>query len=176
MAHTYSSLYNIPTTGLRFFTVYGPWGRPDMAAFLFTKAIMENKPIDVYNFGNMKRDFTYVTDIVEGIFRLIKKIPFPNNKWNGEKPDPSSSFAPYKLYNIGNNHPVELSNFIEILEECIGKKAKKNLLPMQPGDVYETYADVEDLMRDVGFKPQTDIKTGLEKFVKWYKEYYNLTK
>lgn len=175
MAHTYSNLYNIPTTGLRFFTVYGPWGRPDMAAFLFTKAIIENKPIDVYNHGNMRRDFTYIDDIVEGIFRLIPKIPSSNKTWQGEKPDPSSSFAPYRIYNIGNNQPVELTKFIEILEECVGKKANKNLLPMQPGDVYETYADVEDLMKDAGFKPKTDIKTGLEKFVKWYKEYHSLT-
>ena len=175
MAHTYSNLYKIPVTGLRFFTVYGPWGRPDMAAFLFTKAIIENKPIDVYNYGNMKRDFTYIDDIVEGISRLIQKIPSPNNNWSGENPDPSSSFAPYKLYNIGNNQPVELSRFIEILEECIGKKAKKNLLPMQPGDVYETFADVEDLMRDIGFKPETNIQKGLNNFVSWYKEYYNIS-
>jgi UDP-glucuronate 4-epimerase len=174
MAHTYSSLYNIPVTGLRFFTVYGPWGRPDMAAFLFTKAIIEDKPIDVFNFGNMKRDFTYVDDIVEGIFRLIPKIPSPNKEWRGEKPDPSSSFAPYRLYNIGNNHPVELSRFIEILEECLGKKANKNLLPMQPGDVYETFADVDDLKNDIGFKPQTDIKDGLKNFVDWYRGYYNV--
>ena len=175
MAHTYSSLYNIPTTGLRFFTVYGPWGRPDMAAFLFTKAIIENRPIDVFNYGNMKRDFTYIDDIVEGIFRLITKVATPNNNWSGDDPDPSSSFAPYKLYNIGNNQPVELSKFIEILEDLIGKKANKNFLPMQPGDVYETYADVENLIRDVGFKPKTDLKKGLENFVAWYKEYYRIS-
>ena len=173
MAHTYSNLYNIPTTGLRFFTVYGPWGRPDMAAFIFTKAITEEKPIDVYNYGNMKRDFTYIDDIIEGIFRLITKVATPNNSWSGENPDPSSSFAPYRLYNIGNNQPVELSEFIEILEKCIGKKANRNLLPMQQGDVYETFADTEDLMNLVGFKPKTDVKQGLKKFVNWYKEYYN---
>ena len=172
MAHTYSNLYKIPVTGLRFFTVYGPWGRPDMAAFLFTKAMFEGKQIDVYNYGNMKRDFTYIDDIVEGIFRLIKKIPCPNIEWNGKKPDPSSSFASYRVYNIGNNEPIELLKFIEILENCIGKKTNKNLLPMQPGDVYETFADVDDLYKDVGFKPKTDIKKGLENFVDLYREYY----
>ena len=172
MAHTYSNLYGLPVTGLRFFTVYGPWGRPDMAAFLFTKAIMEGMPIDVFNYGNMRRDFTFIDDIVEGIFRLINKIPSSNKNWNGNKPDPSSSFAPYKLYNIGNNQPVELSKFIEILEECIGKKANKNLLPMQQGDVYETFADVDDLIKDIGFKPKTDIKEGLAKFVNWYRDFY----
>src|SRR5690554_1312577 len=174
MAHTYSNLYNIPTTGLRFFTVYGPWGRPDMAVFLFTKAIIEDKPIDVFNFGNMKRDFTYIDDIIEGIFRLITKPPQPNKEWSGDNPDPSSSFAPYKIYNIGNNNPVELNEFISIIEKCLNKKAKKNLLPIQPGDVTSTYADVDDLMNDVGFKPSTDIKTGLKKFVDWYKEYYKV--
>ena len=174
MAHTYSNLYKIPVTGLRFFTVYGPWGRPDMAAFLFTKAIIENKPIDVYNNGDMRRDFTYVDDIIEGIFRLIKKLPVPNDEWDGKKPDPSSSFAPYRLYNIGNNQPVELLKFIEILEDCIGKKAIKNFLPMQPGDVYETYANVDDLVKDVGFVPKTDMKKGLINFINWYREYYNI--
>jgi UDP-glucuronate 4-epimerase len=174
MAHTYSNLYKIPVTGLRFFTVYGPWGRPDMAAFIFTKAIFEGKPIDVYNYGDMKRDFTYIDDIVEGIYKLITKAPTTDKTWNGEKPDPSSSFAPYRLYNIGNNHPVELSKFIEILEDCIGKKANKNTLPMQPGDVYETFADVDDLMKDVGFVPRTDIKRGLKNFIDWYREYYNV--
>lgn len=174
MAHTYSNLYNIPVTGVRFFTVYGPWGRPDMAAFLFTKAIIEDRPIDVFNYGNMKRDFTYIDDIVEGIFRIIEKIPSPNDKWRGDEPDPSSSFAPYRLYNIGNNKPVELTKFIEILEEHLEKKAKKNLLPMQPGDVYETFADVDDLMKDIDFKPKIDIREGLKEFVKWYKEYYNI--
>ena len=174
MAHTYSNLYNIPVTGVRFFTVYGPWGRPDMAAFLFTKAIIEDRPIDVFNYGNMKRDFTYIDDIVEGIFRIIEKIPSPNDKWRGDEPDPSSSFAPYRLYNIGNNKPVELTKFIEILEEHLEKKAKKNLLPMQPGDVYETFADVDDLMKDIDFKPKIDIREGLKEFVKWYKEYYKI--
>ena len=174
MAHTYSNLYNIPTTGLRFFTVYGPWGRPDMAAFLFTKAITEGKPIDVFNNGNMKRDFTYIDDIVEGIFRIIPKPPLPDKNWSGDKPDPSTSFGPYKIYNIGNNQPVQLMEFIEILEEYLGKKAVKNFLPMQPGDVQSTFADVDDLMMDVGFKPKTDIKNGLKEFVEWYKKYHNL--
>ena len=176
MAHTYSNLYKIPVTGLRFFTVYGPWGRPDMAAFLFTKAIIEDKPIDVYNHGNMKRDFTYIDDIVEGISRVIEKIPTPDNNWSGEKPDPSYSFAPYRLYNIGNNQPVELLKFIEILEKHIGKKATKNLLPMQAGDVFETYADVDDLINAVAFKPCTTIEDGVEKFVNWFKGYYKVKK
>lgn len=174
MAHSYSNLYKIPTTGLRFFTVYGPWGRPDMALFLFTKAILENRPIDVYNHGKMRRDFTYVDDIVEGIVRLIPKPPQGNSDWNAERPDPSFSFAPYKIYNIGNNRPVELLHFIEVLESKLGRKAVKNLLPMQEGDVPETYADVDDLMRDVGFKPATPIETGIENFVNWYKEYYQV--
>ena len=174
MAHAYSNLYQIPTTGLRFFTVYGPYGRPDMALFLFTKAILEGKPIDVFNFGKMKRDFTYVDDIVEGIVRLIPSIPKGNPAWSGTKPDPASSFAPYKIYNIGNNQPVELLYFIEVLESKLGKKAVKNFLPLQEGDVPETYADVDDLMRDVGFKPSTSIETGIENFVSWYKEYYKI--
>jgi len=174
MAHAYSNLYQIPTTGLRFFTVYGPYGRPDMALFLFTKAILEGKPIDVFNFGKMKRDFTYVDDIVEGITRLIPSIPKGNPAWSGMKPDPASSFAPYKIYNIGNNQPVELLYFIEVLESKLGKKAIKNFLPLQEGDVPETYADVDDLMRDVGFKPSTSIETGIENFVSWYKEYYKI--
>ena len=174
MAHTYSSLYNLPTTGLRFFTVYGPWGRPDMALFLFTKAILEGKPIDVYNHGKMKRDFTYVDDIVEAIGRLISKTPVPNAKWSGLNPDPSSSFAPYRVYNIGNNKPVELLRFIEVIEEKIGKKAIKNLMPIQDGDVPETYADVEDLMQEVDFKPETPIELGIGNFVTWYREYYNV--
>jgi UDP-glucuronate 4-epimerase len=174
MAHTYSNLYKIPTTGLRFFTVYGPWGRPDMAAFLFTKAITEGNPIDVFNNGNMKRDFTYVDDIVEGIYRVTTKIPRPNPEWTGVKPDSATSFAPYKIYNIGNNQPVQLMEFIEILEEHLGKKAVKNFLPMQPGDVPATFADVDDLMMDVGFKPKTDINEGLKEFVSWYKKYHNL--
>src|SRR3990172_8743733 len=168
MAHTYSSLYKIPCTGLRFFTVYGPWGRPDMALFIFTKAILEGKPIDVFNYGKMQRDFTYIDDIIEGVVRVIDRIPEPNPDWNGYNPDPSTSYAPYKLYNIGNNNPLELMRFIEVLEDCLGKKAKKNLLPMQAGDVPATYADVDDLMRDVGFKPSTPIEEGIKRFVEWY--------
>jgi UDP-glucuronate 4-epimerase len=172
MAHTYSSLYKLPCTGLRFFTVYGPLGRPDMALFLFTRAILENKPIDVYNHGRMKRDFTYIDDIVEGVIRVSDKVPEPNPDWNGDKPDSATSYAPYKLYNIGNNNPVELMKFIEVLEDCLGKKANKNLLPIQPGDVPETYADVDDLVNDVGFKPATSIEEGIKRFVEWYNEYY----
>ncbi len=172
MAHTYSSLYKLPCTGLRFFTVYGPLGRPDMALFLFTRAILENKPIDVYNHGRMKRDFTYIDDIVEGVIRVSDKVPEPNPGWNGDKPDSATSYAPYKLYNIGNNNPVELMKFIEVLEDCVGKQADKNLLPIQPGDVPETYADVDDLVNDVGFKPATSIEEGINKFVEWYNEYY----
>ncbi len=172
MAHTYSSLYKLPCTGLRFFTVYGPLGRPDMALFLFTRAILENKPIDVYNHGRMKRDFTYIDDIVEGVIRVSDKVPEPNPDWNGDKPDSATSYAPYKLYNIGNNNPVELMKFSEVLEDCLGKKANKNLLPIQPGDVPETYADVDDLVNDVGFKPATSIEEGIKRFVEWYNEYY----
>ena len=172
MAHTYSSLYKLPCTGIRFFTVYGPLGRPDMALFLFTRAILENKPIDVYNHGKMKRDFTYIDDIVESVVRLIDKVPEPNPAWSGEDPDSATSYAPYRLYNIGNNNPVELTKFISVLENCLGKKAKKNLLPMQPGDVPETFADVNDLAEDVGFKPATPIEEGIKKFVEWYREYY----
>jgi len=174
MAHTYASLYNIPCTGLRFFTVYGPWGRPDMALFLFTKAILEGKPIDVFNHGKMKRDFTYIDDIIEGVVRIIGKVPQPDPRWNGDEPDPGTSFAPYKIYNIGNNNPVQLMKFISLLEECLGKKALKNLLPMQPGDVPATYADVDDLMKDVGFKPKTPLKEGIKKFMEWYKEYHSM--
>lgn len=176
MAHSYSNLYQIPTTGLRFFTVYGPYGRPDMALFLFTKAILEGKPIDVFNHGKMKRDFTYVEDIVEGIVRLIPHVPKGNSYWSGETPDPASSFAPYKIYNIGNNKPEELLHFIEVLESKLGRKAVKNFLPLQDGDVPETYADIDDLMRDVGFKPATSIETGIEQFVNWYLEYYKIRK
>lgn len=174
MAHTYANLYNLPCTGLRFFTVYGPWGRPDMALFLFTKAILEDRPIDVFNEGRMSRDFTYIDDIVEGIFRVADKIPNPNIYWNGNNPDPGTSFAPYKIYNIGNNKPAELFEFIRILETQLGKKAKMNLLPMQPGDVPKTFADVDDLMKDVGFKPATSLEDGIRHFVKWYREYYNI--
>jgi UDP-glucuronate 4-epimerase len=172
MAHTYASLYKIPCTGLRFFTVYGPWGRPDMALFLFTKAILENRPIDVFNYGKMQRDFTYIDDIVEGIVRVMEKIPGPNPDWSGDDPDAATSYAPYKLYNIGNNNPVELMKFIETIEQCLGKKAEKKLLPIQAGDVPATYADVDDLMRDVGFKPETSIEEGIKRFVEWYKSYY----
>jgi len=172
MAHTYSSLYNLPCTGLRFFTVYGPWGRPDMALFLFTKAIIEDKPIDVFNYGKMQRDFTYIDDITEGVVRVIDKIPEPDLRWDGKSPDSATSYAPYKLYNIGNNNPVELMQFIETLEDCLGKKARKNMLPIQPGDVPATYADVDDLMRDVGFRPSTSIEEGIKRFVEWYKGYY----
>ena len=174
MAHTYSALYNLPTTGLRFFTVYGPYGRPDMALFLFTKAIVEGKPIDVFNNGKMKRDFTYVDDIVEAISRLMLKIPTPDKTWSGFTPDPATSFAPYRVYNIGNNKPVELLKFIEIIEEKLGKKATKNFMPLQDGDVPETYADVDDLMREVDFKPATPIEKGIENFVEWYKNYYQV--
>ncbi|MFB2898755.1 NAD-dependent epimerase [Aerosakkonemataceae cyanobacterium BLCC-F50] len=174
MAHTYSHLYNLPTTGLRFFTVYGPWGRPDMALFAFTKAILSGKPIDVFNYGKMRRDFTYVDDIAEGVVRTLDKIPQPNPEWSGEHPDPSTSKAPYKLYNIGNNQPVELIKFIEVLEDCLGMKAEKNMLPLQPGDVLATYADVDDLAKDVGFKPSTPIEVGIDNFVKWYRSYYKV--
>ncbi len=174
MAHTYSSLYNIPTTGLRFFTVYGPWGRPDMALFMFTKNIIEGKPIDVFNNGEMMRDFTYVDDIVEAISRLIDKPAQPNPKWTGESPDPGTSYAPYKIYNIGNNSPVRLMDFIEAIEEKTGKEAIKNYMPLQAGDVPATYANVEDLFRDIDFQPQTNIKDGVGKFVDWYVDYYGV--
>ena len=174
MAHTYSSLYGIPTTGLRFFTVYGPWGRPDMALFLFTKAILAGLPIDVFNYGRMQRDFTFVDDIVEGVCRVIDHVPAAQPAWSGANPDPGLSYAPYRIYNIGNNSPVELLRFIEVLEKELGKEARKNLLPMQPGDVPATYADVDDLMRDVGFRPATSIEEGIGKFVAWYREYYGV--
>jgi len=174
MAHAYSYLYSLPTTGLRFFTVYGPWGRPDMALFLFTEAILNNRPIDVFNYGKMQRDITYIDDIVEGIIRVIDLIPQANKNWNGENPDPSTSCAPYKLYNIGNNNPVELLQIITILEDCLGKKAQKNYLPLQPGDVPATYADIDELMRDVEFKPSTPTQEGIRNFVEWYKHYYRL--
>lgn len=174
MAHTYSHLYRMPITGLRFFTVYGTWGRPDMAPFLFTKAILEGKPIDVFNYGKMRRDFTYIDDIIEGVIRVLDKVPQANPNWTSDAPDPSSSNAPYRLYNIGNNQPVELMHFIEVLENCLGKKAEMNMLPLQLGDVLATYADVADLVQDVGFKPNTSIETGVEKFVAWYREYYKI--
>ncbi len=172
MAHTYSHLYAIPTTGLRFFTVYGPWGRPDMALFLFTKAILEGRPIDVFNEGRMRRDFTYIDDIVEGVVRVLDNVASPNPAWSGDSPDPATSTAPYRLYNIGNNSPVELMAFIRAIEEALGRRAELNLLPMQPGDVTATYADVEDLVRDVGFTPATPIEVGIGRFVEWYGQYY----
>jgi UDP-glucuronate 4-epimerase len=172
MAHTYSSLYGLPTTGLRFFTVYGPWGRPDMALFLFTRAILERQPIDVYNHGRMQRDFTYIDDIVEGVVRVTDNIPQCDSSWRGDKPDSGTSYAPYRIYNIGNNSPVELMHFIEVLEDALGSTAEKTMLPIQPGDVPATYADVDDLMADVGFRPTTSIEEGIDRFVEWYREYY----
>ena len=172
MAHTYSYLYKLPTTGLRFFTVYGPWGRPDMALYLFTKAITEGKPINVFNHGKMRRDFTYIDDIVEGVFRVVHRIPEPNPLWDGNSPDPGSSPAPYKLYNIGNNNTVELEQFISVLENALGQKAIRNYMDLQPGDVPATYANVDDLIQDVGFKPSTTIENGIERFIAWYKDYY----
>ncbi|MEH2148920.1 NAD-dependent epimerase [Nostoc sp.] len=172
MAHSYSHLYGLPTTGLRFFTVYGPWGRPDMALFLFTKAILSNQPIDIFNYGRMCRDFTYIDDIVEGMIRVMDKIPESNT---GDVTDSGTSKAAYKIYNIGNNQPVELMRFIEVLEDCLGMKAEKNLLPLQPGDVPVTYADVDDLVKDVGFRPSTPIEVGIERFVAWYCSYYQNT-
>lgn len=174
MAHAYSSLYKMPTTGLRFFSVYGPYGRPDMALFIFTKAILEGKPIDIYNHGKMKRDFTYVDDIVESIAQLLQKIPHPNKNWDGYAPDPASSFAPYRLFNIGNNSTVELIRFVELIEERLGKKAIRNYLPMQEGDVPEALADVEDLIKETGFRPSTLIEDGVNKFIDWYLSYYKV--
>ena len=174
MAHTYSHLYQLPTTGLRFFTVYGPWGRPDMALFLFTKNILDGKPIDVFNYGNHRRDFTYIDDIVEGVVRVIDNVAAPNPEWSGDTPDSASSKGPYRLYNIGNNQPVELMHYIEVLENCLGKKAEKNLLPLQPGDVPDTYADVSDLVRDVGYKPDMSVEQGVANFVEWYRDYYQV--
>jgi len=174
MAHSYSYLYNLPCTGLRFFTVYGPWGRPDMALFLFTKAILEGKPINVFNHGKMRRDFTYIDDIVEGVVRVTKRTARVNPEWTGASPDPSSSCAPYKIYNIGNNNVEELSRYIEVLEKKLGMKAEKNYMDMQPGDVPATYADVEDLVQDVAFKPATSIEDGISRFVDWYRDYYKV--
>ncbi len=173
MAHSYSNLYKLPTTGLRFFTVYGPWGRPDMALFLFTKGIIEGTPINVFNNGKMRRDFTYVDDIVEGVIRVTKNIATPNPDWDGNNPDPCTSSNPYRVYNIGNNSVVELSRYIEVIEEVVGKKAIYNYMGMQPGDVPATEADVDDLVRDVGFKPDTTVEVGIKNFVDWYREYYN---
>jgi len=172
MAHTYSHLYGLACTGLRFFTVYGPWGRPDMALFLFTEAILKGRPIQVFNHGRMQRDFTYIDDIVEGVARVMGRLPAPNPAWSGERPDPGTSYAPYKIYNIGNNQPVALNHFIETIEDVLGLKARKDYLDMQPGDVPATYAEVDDLMADVGFKPATPIRVGIERFITWYKGYY----
>ena len=174
MAHTYSHLYRIPTTGLRFFTVYGPWGRPDMALFKFTQKILAGEPIDVFNYGKHRRDFTYIDDIVEGVIRTLDHIPEPNPDWSGDHPDSASSTAPYALYNIGNNEPVELMHYIEVLEDCLGKKAEKNLLPLQPGDVPDTYADVEDLVKDVDYKPDMSVEQGVANFVAWYRDFYKV--
>ncbi len=173
MAHTYSHLYDLPCTGLRFFTVYGPWGRPDMALFLFTKAILEDNPIQVFNHGKMLRDFTYVDDIVEGVVRVIRAVPRPNPAWSGDAPDPGTSYKPYRLFNIGNNNPVELTRFIQAIENALGKEAKKEFMDLQPGDVAATFANIDDLYNAVGFKPETPIETGIEKFIEWYRGYYD---
>ncbi|MDX1588912.1 MAG: NAD-dependent epimerase [Oleiphilaceae bacterium] len=174
MAHTYSHLYRLPTTGLRFFTVYGPWGRPDMALFIFTRKILAGEPIDVFNHGKHRRDFTYIDDIVEGVIRTLDHVAPANPDWSGQAPDPGTSSAPYRLYNIGSNNPVELSRFIEILEQCLGKKAEKNFLPLQPGDVPATYANVDDLINDVGYQPDTTVETGIRHFVDWYRDFYQV--
>jgi UDP-glucuronate 4-epimerase len=172
MSHSYAALFRMPVTGLRFFTVYGPWGRPDMALFLFTKNILAGKPIDVFNHGHHKRDFTYVEDIAEGVVRALDRIAVPDPAWNSGAPDPATSSAPYRVYNIGNNRPVDLSHYIGTLEQCLGRKAQQNLLPLQPGDVPDTYADVEDLVRDVGYRPATTVEQGIRAFVDWYLDYY----
>jgi UDP-glucuronate 4-epimerase len=172
MAHSYSHLYNLSCTGLRFFTVYGPWGRPDMALFLFTKAILNDEPIKVFNHGKMQRDFTYIDDIVEGIVRVLARSPEPNPSWSGDCPDPGTSYAPYRIYNIGNNQPVSLTDFIAEIEKALGKKAKRELLPMQPGDVPATFANIDDLIQDTGFKPETPLEVGISRFIQWYREYY----
>ncbi len=172
MAHTYSHLYQLPTTGLRFFTVYGPWGRPDMALFMFTKKILAGEPIDVFNYGKHRRDFTYIDDIVEGVIRTLDHIAQPNPDWSGDNPDPATATGPYRLYNIGNNAPIELMHYIKVLEDCLGKKAEMNMLPLQPGDVPDTFADVQDLVNDVDYKPDTSVETGIENFVRWYQGFY----
>jgi UDP-glucuronate 4-epimerase len=172
MAHNYAWLFALPVTGLRFFTVYGPWGRPDMALFKFTRNIIDGKPIDVFNHGHHKRDFTFVEDIAEGVVRASERPPKPNPQWNSDAPDPATSSAPFRIYNIGNNQPVQLLRYIEVIEECLGRKAEKNFLPMQPGDVAETYADIDDLGRDVGYRPATPIETGVRAFVEWFCDYY----
>jgi UDP-glucuronate 4-epimerase len=174
MAHTYSHLYGLPVTGLRFFTVYGPWGRPDMALFMFTRNILAGEPIDVFNYGHHRRDFTYVDDIVEGVVRALDRIAEPNPQWSGARPDSATSTAPYRLYNIGNSQPVELMHYIEVLEQCLGRKAQMNLLPLQPGDVPDTYADTSDLEHDVGYRPDTPVEEGVARFVQWYRDYYRV--
>ena len=174
MAHTYAHLYDLPVTGLRFFTVYGPWGRPDMALFLFTKAILAGEPIDVFNYGHHRRDFTYIDDIVEGVIRTLDHVATPNPDWSSDTPDPGTARGPYRLYNIGNQQPVELMHYIEVLEDCLGRKAEKNLLPLQPGDVPDTYADVADLVRDVDYLPATSVEDGVARFVDWYREFYRV--
>ena len=174
MAHTYSNLYELPTTGLRFFTVYGPFGRPDMALFMFTRNIIAGEPIDVFNYGKHRRDFTYVEDIVEGVIRTMDHTAEPNADWDAAKPDPGTSSAPYRIYNIGNQQPVELMHYIEVLENCLGRKAEKNMLPLQPGDVPDTYADTEALVKDVDYQPNTTVEVGIKNFVDWYVEYYNV--
>lgn len=173
MAHTYAHLFQLPVTGLRFFTVYGPWGRPDMALFMFTKNILAGLPIEVFNHGQCKRDFTYIDDIVEGVVRVLDKVAQPDTNWSGEHPDPGSSNAAYRIYNIGNNQPIELLKFIDVIERCLEKKAVKNLLPLQPGDVPETFADIDDLVQDVGFRPATPIEAGVKQFVRWYQDFYH---
>jgi len=172
MAHNYAALFALPTTGLRFFTVYGPWGRPDMALFLFTRNILEGRPIDVFNHGHHRRDFTYVDDIAEGVVRALERVAQPDPNWDSDAPDPASSRAPFRLYNIGNNQPVQLMRYIEVIEECLGRKASMNFLPLQPGDVPETYADIDDLVADVGYRPVTPIEVGVRRFVDWFCEYY----
>jgi UDP-glucuronate 4-epimerase len=174
MAHTYSHLYGLPVTGLRFFTVYGPWGRPDMSLFSFTRSILAGQPIEVFNYGHHRRDFTYIDDLVEGVMRVIDAVARPNPAWSGDSPDPGTSRAPYRLYNIGNNHPVNLLRFIEVLEGCLGRVADKKLLPLQPGDVPDTYADVKDLVDDVAYRPTTPVEVGVERFVNWYRDYYRV--
>ncbi|MGF1547568.1 MAG: NAD-dependent epimerase [Thiotrichales bacterium] len=174
MAHTYSHLYGLPTTGLRFFTVYGPWGRPDMALFLFTRKILAGEPIPVFNYGKHRRDFTYIDDIVEGVLRVLDRVPAGNSDWDSAHPDPGSSRAPWRVYNIGNSQKVELMRYIEVLEDCLGRKAEKQLLPLQPGDVPDTWADTTDLERDVGYRPNTPVEEGVRRFVEWYREYYRV--
>jgi len=174
LARTFPHLYNLPTTGLRFFTVYGPWGRPDMALFKFTKNILENEPIEVFNYGKHRRDFTYIDDIIEGVVRVMRTIPQPNEGWSSDDPDPATSRAPYRLYNIGNNQPIKLLRYIEVIEQCLGRTAEKKLLPMQPGDVPDTYADVQALTEDVGYHPSTPIEEGIKRFIDWYREFYGV--